>query len=161
MLNYDKMNSVLDNLDSCAESLSSIVDTQKTLETLSNKVESTISELKQNSNNIQEYTNSVAILEKAHFDISNKIDNVMQDYQKLHSAFEYLEIELKKTNSVLDTVKTELVNYIDTTQEKSITAIEELKKEIKASKRKQKIAFFIGLGGMIAILALSIIGLFI
>ena len=81
----------------------------------------------------------------------------MQDYKKLHSSFELLEIELKKINAQNET----LDKSIQTLSKEIKSEISEIKKRQDESLRKNKFWFGAITGLLGAIIILTIVGFII
>ncbi len=99
MIDYNEMEKVIQNLNKYVEKL------QKTSE-VQNKLDESIEELVKIQENIEniknevgQYTTSLEKLESTHDTIKAQLDTILHDYKNLHSAFELLDIELKKINS--------------------------------------------------------------
>ena len=119
MIDYKEMENVIQNLNNYVEKLKNINETQSKLDnTIAEliKIQETIQNFK---DIINDYSKNINELENRHNDIKSQFDTVLQDYKKLHSAFELLDIELKKLNTRQENV------------EKSLIDINELIKAIK------------------------------
>ncbi|MBR4002811.1 MAG: hypothetical protein IKI95_01910 [Clostridia bacterium] len=133
MIDYKEMEKVIQNLNLYVEKMQKISDSQQ-------KMSEFVEELNRIKENIglvevslNKYTKSIEELESKHETIKSQIDTVLQDYKKLHSTFELLDIRLKKIN-----VQNECF-------EKSITELKsltiEIQKEVASIKTTQKAIF--------------------
>lgn len=160
MLNYDKMDEVLDNLDKAADSLKQVSELQTKFDNALGGVQKTIDEIKTENANVERMIAAVQELSLTHKSISDNIETILQDYKKLHSAFEYLELELKKNASAVNEVQKELNLGLRMTA----SFADETKKELTITKerdKKMKFAIFTGIGISIITLAAVVIGFFI
>ena len=82
------------------------------------------------------YKKIIEVIEGKHEKITSQFDTILQDYKKLHSAFELLDIELKKINTQEESELKEiretkgLVAGLEKNQEEAYQLICELKKKI-------------------------------
>lgn len=157
MLNYNKMDEVLNNLETQADSLKMLSKTQVQFENALSELAQILENIALLINNIKAerkdaeiLVDSVEKLEAAHNAIEVKIETVLQDYKKVHSSFEYIELELKKNTSAVAEIQRELEK--------------DLHKEIESVKRtNRKLTFGIitGVGVSIVTLILAIVNLVI
>ena len=108
MLNYDKMDEVLDNLEACADNLKNFSQTQTQFDKALEALSLTFNQIKEEKAKIEELIASVKQIEDTHNSIDEKIAVVLQDYKKLHSSFEYLELELKKNTAAISEINNAL-----------------------------------------------------
>ncbi len=154
MLNYDKMDDVLKNLDECVDDIKEISKTQETLEGIALKMNEAIFQINDTKNIILKNVENIELIEKKHEDIERNIESVLQDYKKIHSAFEYVEIETKKTTAQLEALK---IN-----QEEKIDGLKRTLEEIEEKRKEQNgLTLFVTLSSFIAILILTIINFFV
>lgn len=116
MIDYKEMEKVIQNLNNYVEKLKNINETQS-------KLDDTILELIKIRDSIQNvkttidgYSKNIVELENRHNDIKTQIDTVLQDYKKLHSAFELLDIELKKLNTRQESLEKILLDINELTK---------------------------------------------
>lgn len=92
------MDKVIEDLNNYVNKLQKTAESQKRLDETIDELLKIKTNVKEIENTINDYTNSIQTLEQKHDVIKSQFATVLQDYKKLHSAFELLEIELKKTN---------------------------------------------------------------
>ena len=116
MLDYNKMDNVLKNLEDTTQNMKSVTELQEYLkEQISslNEVKKEIEESNTSISNmlsIQEkgfidHEECLHDIEERHKDLNDKIDRVFEDYKKLNSAFELLELGLKRNAALIEDVK--------------------------------------------------------
>ena len=160
MLNYDKMDEVLNNLDGAADSLKQVSELQAKFDKALDEVQEAVTGIKTENTNVERLIGAVKELSLTHKSISDKIETILQDYKKLHSAFEYLELELKKNASAVNEIQKELNLSLRMTA----SFADETKNELAVAKerdKKFKFAIFAGIGISIITLAAVIVGFFI
>ena len=136
MLNYDKMDSVLQNLDDCVENMKNVSETQEKLEDALTKIETVVSELRESKTAMTTSVEAIEKIEKTHEDISLNIEAVLQDYKKIHSAFEFVELELKKTSSSIESLKAEIIEKLDEANKQVKITRETLVERIETAKNE-------------------------
>jgi chromosome segregation ATPase len=99
MIDYKEMERVIQDLNSYVEKLHKTEETQKMLGDTINQLAELCNNIGYAENKIEQYTKVIVELESTHDVIKSQFDTVLQDYKKLHSAFELLDIELKKSNA--------------------------------------------------------------
>lgn len=157
MLNYDKMDEVLNNLEAQADDLKKLSKTQEQFENALNDLAHTIENITQILNNIkvereniEKLVESVEKLETAHQSIETKIETVLQDYKKVHSSFEYIELELKKNTAAVAEIQSELKKDLHNELE-----------SVKRNNRKLSFGIIASVGVSIVSLILAIVNLII
>lgn len=113
MLNYNKMDEVLINLETQADNLKSLSETQTHFENALDKLSQNLNEIQIEREQVEQLVKSVEGLENTHKAIDDKIETVLQDYKKLHSSFEYIELELKKNTSAVNEIQSDLNKEIN------------------------------------------------
>ena len=154
MLNYDKMDEVLNNLDKYANEVKSVSETQEKLDNTISKIDQTISNLNETKGTITSSAKTLENIENVHNKIEEDIVTVLQNYKKTNSAFEYLELELKNIRASLDSIKEE--------QAKVFEKIENsIKKNAESQNESIKSASNMSVGLFIVVIALLIINLLV
>ena len=160
MINYNEMEKVIQDLNNYVEKIQKTTESQKRIDESVEQLEKIKESISEIADNIKQYTDSIQGIESKHETLNSQVDIVLQDYKKLHSAFELLDIELKKINAknesfenLLQATKGEIEN-IEKSQKLIIT------NQSKAIK-KNKIWFGVLTGFASAILLLTIIGFFL
>lgn len=116
MLDYNKMDNVLKNLEDATQNMKSVTELQEYLKGQICVLDEVRKEIEQsnisisNMLSIQEkgFTNHEECLhdiEERHKELNDKIDRVFEDYKKLNSAFELLELGLKRNVALIEDVK--------------------------------------------------------
>ena len=160
MINYNEMEKVIQDLNNYVEKIQKTTESQKRIDESVEQLEKIKESIKEFANNVKQYTDSLQGIESKHETLITQFDTVLQDYRKLHSAFELIDIELKKISvnnenfekKLLET-KSELEN-IKSSQKLILT------NQYNAVK-KNKIWFGVLTGFASAILLLTIIGFFL
>lgn len=144
------MDEILNNLETQADGLKSLSKLQESFENALGDLSQVVKDIQTERENVEKIADSIKDLESIHASTDRKIETVLQDYKKLHSSFEYMELELRKNASLLE------------------DNCNELKKEIQEgvaniNKRNKKITIgvFVGIGFSITTFVLSIVGLLI
>ena len=116
--------------------LQGAIDTQaeKILTNTLKEIDEVLLDLRSLEGSIVESARVIKQIEDAHAGIDKKIETILQDYKKIHSAFEIVELELKKTASAIDSVKIEMVALLDETNKKNITLYQSLSSNIESVK---------------------------
>lgn len=128
MIDYKSMDNVIINLNHFADKLQKTVETQQKLNQVIDEVALIRDDVKKTEEVIEKYTISIKELEDEHNILNNQIEVILQDYKKLHSSFEFFEIELKKINEFNVEFKERQIDLIEST--KGIeTQIAELKSQ--------------------------------
>lgn len=96
MIDYKEMENVIQALNEYVLKLQKISSTQQKLDDSIKEFITIKSHMEIIKETIDKYTKTIETLENKHEDIKSQFDTVLQDYKKLHSAFELLDIELKK-----------------------------------------------------------------
>ena len=160
MINYNEMEKVIQDLNNYVEKIQKTTESQKRIDESVEQLEKIKESIKEFANNVKQYTDSLQGIESKHETLITQFDTVLQDYRKLHSAFELIDIELKKISvnnenfeKKLSETKSELEN-IKSSQKLILT------NQYNAVK-KNKIWFGVLTGFASAILLLTISGFFL
>lgn len=167
MINYNDMENVIQALNIYVDKMQNIADTQKKLDEAKAELSEVKTKIANSELKIEKYTEIIINLETKHDYIKSQFETVLQDYIKLHSAFELLNIEIKKINIQNQTLEKSIEDLKSLTNEtkRIISDIQQSQKEtIKKQIRNAKITkicicTLITL--TVAVLITSIIGLFI
>ena len=156
MINYNEMEKVIQDLNNYVEKLQKTTESQKKIDDSLVQLE----KIKANINEIQEtiknYTESIKGIESNHKVLNSQVEEVLQDYKKLHSAFELLDIELKKINA-----KNENFEKLLQDSKNELQHLQKTQQRILESQNKNKVWFGVLTGLASAILIFTIISLFI
>ena len=96
MINYNEMEKVIQDLNNYVEKIQKTTESQKRIDESVEQLEKIKESIKEFANNVKQYTDSLQGIESKHETLITQFDTVLQDYRKLHSAFELIDIELKK-----------------------------------------------------------------
>ena len=96
MIDYNEMEKVIKNLNEYVSKVQQMSKVQGKLDETLSGVSNIAESLSQIDNDLKDYSTTIAELEDKHRIITSQFDTVLQDYKKLHSSFELLDIELKK-----------------------------------------------------------------
>ena len=122
------MEKVIQDLNNYVEKLQKNAETQKKLDESIEELIRIKENVKSIENTVDTYTKTLKEIENKHDTISNQFASVLQDYKKLHSAFELLDIELKKINAKNENFENLLLDFKATQQEVSEKTINEINK---------------------------------
>ena len=171
MLNYEKMDEVIDDLGKCAENLQELSAIQEKFDEALGQLSETVKEIGNERESVERIQSAFEDVQNTYRSIDANIATVLQDYKKLHSAFEYIELELKKNDSALREMHDGLEKSLREIQDGQAQAAAagkelqaELKNELAGTKRRSKITMssvFAGIGLSVACLVLSIVALLI
>ena len=107
MLNYNKMDEVLNNLETQVDNFKNIVEIQARLEGVLGELSQVHSEIKNEREKSERFVVSVEGLESAHKAIDDKIETALQDYKGIHSNIELIEAEIEKNASEISELQSE------------------------------------------------------
>lgn len=167
MIDYKEMEKVIQDLNNYVEKLQKTSETQKKLDESIEELVKIKESIKDIEKAVGQYTKFLEELESKHDTIKSQFDTVLQDYKKLHSAFELLDIELKKINSQNESFDKSLVELKLLTNEikNEFSKVQVTQKSILEQQnllaKKNKIWFGILTGLIGIVLTLTIVGLFI
>lgn len=167
MLNYNKMDEVLNNLEAQVDNFKSLSSVQEKFEGALSELSQSLAAIKIEREQVERLVNSITELETTHKEIDGKIETVLQDYKKLHSSFEYLELELKKNIAIVNDIQNDIKKGTQDSNNfftENKNQMSKLQDELSNSKRNNKkliTSIFAGIGISILTLILSIVGLFI
>ena len=150
MINYNKMDEVLNNLERQAEDLRSLSKEQEAFEKALGELSQLHKDIQTEREKVETIADAIKNIESAHASIDRNIETVLQDYKKLHSSFEYLELELRKNACLMGEVQDKLKNEI-----------QEGVKNVNKRNNRIAIGVYIGVGFSIATFILAIVGLLI
>ena len=102
MLDYNKMDEVLKNLDVSAKNLKSTSEVHEKLEKAEKDLKEALGELQKEREGLQASVDIMDEFGQDHKILREKVENVLADYKLLKSSYDFLEMELKKTNSNLE-----------------------------------------------------------
>ena len=100
MIDFKEMDKVVKDLNNYVEKLQKTEETQKQLMETIKELGEIKNSITNSENSINLNTKNIEELEKTHEAIKLQFDSVLQDYKKLHSAFELIDIELKKSETI-------------------------------------------------------------
>ena len=102
MLDYNKMDEVLKNLDVSAKNLKSTSQVHEKLEKAEKDLKEVLGELQKEREGLQASVDIMDEFGQDHKILREKVENVLADYKLLKAGYDFLEMELKKTNSNLE-----------------------------------------------------------
>lgn len=145
MLNYNKMDEVLNNLETQVDNFKNIVEIQARLEGVLGELSQAHSEIKNEREKSERFVVSVEGLESAHKAIDDKIETALQDYKEIHSNIELIEAEIEKNASEISELQSESkrslqeIYSLSVKNEKALSTIEN---KINSFSREMGISVF-------------------
>lgn len=144
------MDEILNNLETQADGLKSLSKLQEAFENALGDLSQVVKDIQTERENVEKIADSIKELESIHASTDSNIETVLHDYKKLHSSFEYMELELRKNASLLEDNRNELKKEI-----------QEGVANINKHNKKITMGVFVGIGFSITTFVLSIVGLLI
>ncbi len=175
MINYDEIEQVVENLKNLTSNLKSMGETQATLGGLTDKIDNSKATLEEINLSLGKHFDTIEEMEKDHSKIALQLETVIQDYKKLNSAFELLEIELKKIDSknsdslekvrqlisTCDNISSKITNNILEKLSNISTNLEKNTAELQEQNKQTKIRFWTTIAGIGVLAVLAIVNLLI
>ena len=162
MINYGEMDKVIERLNSSALEVEKLTKTQEQIKAAEEKLMESKAEIEALTSNFNEETKETKLalerIEEEHIAINAKMDEVLGDYKKLHSSFEFIEISLKGYKEQLVQTKESLERKLKETKEDVGYKMEAVKDAAMQGANTNK-KLIIGFG--LVILLLAFLGLFI
>lgn len=167
MIDYKSMEKVIQDLNNYVDRLHETVKTQEKLDGTIEILVNLKNKIEEYNNEVCQYTKKIEVLEEQHGFIKNQFETVLYDYKKLHSAFELLDIELKKINMQNETERKALEN-LKKISDNIVNEVKNIKikqegliKNQMINDKKNNVRFGILTGFAVAILVVVIIGFFV
>ena len=143
MLNYNKMDEVLNNLETQVDNFKNIVEIQARLEGVLGELSQVHSEIKNEREKSERFVVSVEGLESAHKAIDDKIETALQDYKEIHSNIELIEVEMNASEiSELQSESKRSLQEIYSLSVKNEKALSTIENKINSFSRKMGISVF-------------------
>lgn len=167
MIDLNEMKTTLEKVNEYIDKLQSMTEIQNILKTQAEHLAEAESRLLMIMQSIDDFNRISSSLENKYKDIDTKMNEILEDYRKVHSSFEYVELELKKFTELQQNTKAQLENDVVLLSDTIKATTDVFNKEICSIKAKQEksakfvkglvVISIIEFAVIIAILILSII----
>lgn len=131
MINYDEMQKVIGDLNEYVEKMEAISETQKKLDCIVGEIGALKTSISEIEKTCGDYTSTITAILSTHNALETQVERVAEDYKKLHSSFELIEIELKKFDAKIETSSAAIQSRVESMNECIMKMASEIDEQFK------------------------------